>query len=177
MTRNILFLNNLSVISSRCSSDHAFNAHTSDTFFFKKMKESNNNENKTLTWYVPMPMCLGSIFTSSAIGSWTRLPMDTVPTCTQFQVSWEFVCFFCFFFVFLTKFASHLQLLKMLISIISYNYRIHKLLDCIKAQAWGRDKLNCPSTVMINAAFQEQPSHFFATMMDTEAVSIQRPWF
>lgn len=33
---------------------------------------------KTLTWYVPMPMCLGSIFTSSANGSWTRLPMDTV---------------------------------------------------------------------------------------------------
>lgn len=30
-----------------------------------------------LTWYVPMPMCLGSILTSSAKGSWTRLPMDT----------------------------------------------------------------------------------------------------
>ena len=28
-------------------------------------------------WYIPTPICLGSILTSSANGSWRRRPMDT----------------------------------------------------------------------------------------------------
>ena len=38
------------------------------------------NDPHCFTWYIPIPMCFGSIFTSSANGSCTRLAMETEKT-------------------------------------------------------------------------------------------------
>lgn len=51
------------------------------------------NDPHCFTWYIPTPMCFGSIFTSSANGSWTRLAMETekIESENKYDLMWKAV--------------------------------------------------------------------------------------
>ncbi len=60
----------------------------SSTIFFR---DSSNLFTVTSCWYWPTPIDLGSIFTNSARGSWSLLPMDIAPLTVTSKSGYSFV--------------------------------------------------------------------------------------